>query len=89
MKVTGDNYDILKKASDITLVDYDIKWFDAENSDGYIDSDGLLSMIEDLILEYNHKEEELEDLKQDLEDNYQPRKIDPYEEYGVSRNDFF
>lgn len=89
MKVTGDNYDILKKASDITLVDYDIKWFDAENSDGYIDSDGLLSMIEDLILEYNHKEEELEDLKQDLEDNYVPRRIDPYEEYGVSRKDFF
>lgn len=89
MRVTPDNYEILKKASDITLVDYDIKWFDAENYEGYIDSEGLLSMIEDLIVEYNHKEEELEDIKQDIEDNYTPRRIDPYEEYGVSRNDFF
>ena len=46
-------------------------------------------MIEDLIVEYHRKEEQLEDLKQDLEDNYVPRRIDPYEEYGVSRNDFF
>lgn len=89
MKVTPDNYVILKKASDITLVDYEIKWFDAEKFDGYIDSEGLLSMVEDLIVEYHHKEEELEDLKQDIEDNYEPRKIDPYEEYGVSRYDFF
>ena len=89
MRVTPDNYEILKNASDITLVDYDIKWFDAENFAGQIDSDGLLSMIEDLIVEYHRKEEQLEDLKQDLEDNYVPRRIDPYEEYGVSRNDFF
>ena len=89
MRVTPDNYETLKKASDITLVDYDIKWFDAENYEGYIDSEGLLSMIEDLIVEYNHKQEELEDIKQDIEDNYTPRRIDPYEEYGVSKNDFF
>ena len=89
MRVTPDNYETLKKASDITLVDYDIKWFDAENYEGYIDSEGLLSMIEDLIVEYNHKQEEIEDIKQDIEDNYTPRRIDPYEEYGVSRNDFF
>lgn len=89
MIVTPDNYETLKKASEITLVDYDIKWYDAENFEGQIDSDGLLSMIEDLIVEYHRKEEQLEDLKQDLEDNYVPRRIDPYEEYGVSRNDFF
>lgn len=88
MRVTPDNYETLKKASDITLVDYDIKWFDAENIDGYIDNEGLLEMIEDLLVEYHHKEEELEDLKRDIEDNYEPRKIDPYEEYGVSRYDF-
>ena len=88
MRVTPDNYETLKKASDITLVDYDIKWFDAENIEGYIDSEGLLSMIEDLIVEYNHKKEELEDVKQDIEDNYEPKRIDPYDYYGVSRGDF-
>ena len=89
MRITPDNYEILEKASDITLVDYGIKWFDAENYEGYIDSEGLLSMIEDLIVEYHRKEEEIEELKQDIEDNYEPKKIDPYDYYGVSRNDFF
>lgn len=88
MRVTPDNYETLKKVSDITLVDYDIKWFDAENIDGYIDSESLLSMIEDLIVEYNHKKEEIEDLHQDIEDNYEPKRIDPYDYYGVSRSDF-
>lgn len=88
MRVTPDNYETLKKVSDITLVDYDIKWFDAENVEGYIDSEGLLSMIEDLIVEYNRKKEELEDLYQDIEDNYEPKRIDPYDYYGVSRSDF-
>ena len=89
MRITPDNYEILEKASDITLVDYGIKWFDAENYEGYIDSEGLLSMIEDLTVEYHRKEEEIEELKQDIEDNYEPKKIDPYDYYGVSRNDFF
>lgn len=89
MRVTPDNYETLKKASDITLVDYDIKWYDAENFEGNIDSEDLLTIIEDLITEYHKKEEELEDLKQDLEDNYEPKRIDPYDYYGVSRSDFF
>ena len=88
MRVTIDNYDTLKKASDITLVDYDIKWFDAEKVDGYIDSESLLEMIEDLIREIHNKEEEIEDLKNDIENNYEPRRPDPYEEFGVSRYDF-
>lgn len=96
MKVNESNYETLQKASDITLVDYDIKWFDAENIDGYIDSDGLLEMIKDLVVEYNRKEEEVEELKkeiknmeEDIAENYKPKITDPYDYYGVSRRDFF
>lgn len=82
MKVTEDNYNILKKASDINSVDYEIKWTDAENLEGYIDPEELLSMVEDLVYAYEDKEEELRDLEQDLEDNYKP--ISRAEEIGWS-----
>lgn len=88
MKIDDSNYLTIKSVSDITLVDYDIKWYDAENHEGYIEEDSILSMLDDLMAELHNKEEELQDLKQDIEDNYQPKKIDPYEEYGISRNDF-
>lgn len=88
MKIDDSNYLTIKSVSDITLVDYEIKWYDAENNEGYIEEDSILAMLDDLMTEVHKKEEELEDLKQDLEDNYEPKKIDPYEEYGVSRYDF-
>lgn len=89
MRVDESNFEILKKASDITGVDYEIRWFDAENIEGYIDSEGLLTIIEDLIVCVHKKEEELEDLEEDIEARYELRKIDPYDEYGISRSDFF
>lgn len=46
----------------------------------------LLGVIEDLYFEKEHLEEELQDLKQDIEDNYKP--ISPYEMYGISERDF-
>lgn len=70
MKVDESNFDLLKKASDITYTDYEIKWFDAENINGYIETDCLLSMIEDLILEVEHQKELYEGLQQDIKDNY-------------------
>ena len=70
MKVDESNYEILSKASDITFTDYEIKWFDAENINGYIETDCLLSMIEDLILEVEHQKELYEDLQQEIKDNY-------------------
>lgn len=86
MKVDESNYEILKKVSEITLTDYEIKWFNAENIDGYIESDNLFYMIEDLLYELNHLEEEFEDLKQDIQDNYKP--IPVAEQVGISDKDF-
>ena len=70
MKIDESVFDIIEKASKITLTDYEIKWFDAENINGYIESDVLLNIIQDLICEIEHKEEEIEDIKQDIESNY-------------------
>jgi len=86
MRVDENNFDILKRASDITLTDYDIKWFDAENIDGYIDGDNVISMIEDLIYEISCLNEKIEDMKRDIEDNY--RRIPMSEQLGINDKDF-
>lgn len=86
MIVNESNFDILEKASKITLTDYEIKWFDAENINGYIETDNLISIIEDLIYEIDRLEEKIEDIKQDIRDNYRPI---PYaEQVGISDRDF-
>lgn len=75
MKIDENVFDIINKVHEITLTDYEIKWFDAENINGYIESDVLLNIIQDLICEIEHKEEEIEDIKQDIESNYRPLTI--------------
>lgn len=78
-----NNYEIkrLKEIEDITGVDYEI-------TGRFIPVDNVVAALFDLLCEYNHKVEELEDLKSDLNDNYTPKHVDPYEECGVSINDF-
>lgn len=75
MKIDENVFDIINKVHEITLTDYEIKWFDAENINGYIESDVLLNIIQDLICEIEHKEEEIEDIKQDIKSNYRPLTI--------------
>lgn len=55
------NEELEKKVVEITGVDYtgDLQLYDIE------------TLIEDLIYEYHKKEEELEDLEQNIEDNYE------------------
>lgn len=71
----------IKKISDITGTDYELKG-------NLVPVDSLIYALLDMLTEYTNKQEEIEDLKQDIEDNYEPKKIDPYEEYGISINDF-
>jgi len=86
MKVNETNYSILNRASNITGTDYEIRWFDAENIDGYIDEDSIISMIEDLIGEIDRLEEEKQDIENYYKDNYKP--ISASEMYGISDRDF-
>lgn len=86
MIVNEYNFDILNKVSKITLTDYEIKWFNAENIEGYIDPEGLFCMIENLLCEIEYLQEKYEDLEADLRDNYRPI---PYaEQVGISDRDF-
>ena len=65
-------YEVLKKVSEITLTDYNIKWFDKENIEGYIDSYSLFSMVEDMLGEVEKLSDDISDLERDIEDNYRP-----------------
>lgn len=80
-KLTNEDLEKLNKIADITGVDYELK-------NNLVPVDSLIYALKDMLYEYHKKEDELADLKQDLEDNYEPKKIDPYEECGVSRYDF-
>lgn len=81
-ELTDEDLEKIKEISEVTGVDYELKG-------NLVPVDSLIYALKDMLYEYHNKQEELKDLHQDIEDNYQPRKIDPYEENGVSRNDFF
>lgn len=75
---------LIKTASNTVLTAYD-KEIDGE---GYIEVDALLQLIEDLNEEVKHIQEEFDDFKNSVEDDYVPRYKDYYELYEVDRNDF-
>lgn len=61
---------------------------DTELVNNLILVDVLSELLSDLLCEYNHKVEELEDLQNDLNEHYTLKHVNEYEEYGVSVNDF-
>lgn len=75
---------LIKEASDTVGTDYttDI------DADDYIEVDDLLGLIEELNYAVKHVQEEYDDFKNEVEEDYVPRYKDEYELYGVSRNDF-
>lgn len=68
----------LKSIRDITRITYS----------NPISEDDAISIIEELVREIEHKEEELSSLQNDIENNYELKNVDLYEEYGVSEKDF-
>lgn len=54
----------------------------------FLSYDGIVGIVEDLLLEIEAKNEQLEDIKNDMEENYVLKKNDPYEEYGINERDF-
>ena len=65
MKIGEYEYEVLEKARSITLTNYleNIKWFNAEEIDGYLDPAELFPLIEDLFCEINSLNEKIEDLE--------------------------
>lgn len=70
--------ELINKISETTLTNYEIKGND-------IEIDALLNVIEDLYMEYDHLQEEFEDFKKDVEDNYKhieyKDQVEGYEEF--------
>ncbi len=71
----------LEEISDITQIDYDIK-------DSQVEVEGILSALEDLLYEYHNLQEKHEDYKEYTKEHYEPRRFNPYKEYGISERDF-
>ena len=52
----------------------------------YVDANELIGCIENLVYEVEHREDEIRDLKQDVEDNY--KHISYAEQIGYNIHDF-
>lgn len=66
---------IINKVMDTTKMDYEaVKLYNRINDkmETYINTDNLITALEDMWVEYDHMKEMYEDLKQDVEDNYRP-----------------
>lgn len=71
MKLNENTYKLLKKVQEITYTDYEIYWKDKEKLDGYIDNEGLVCAIQDLLMEVERLQEKIEELEnKDYEDPY-------------------
>jgi CHASE3 domain sensor protein len=55
---------------------------------GKLEPDALFSIIEELQEENRELQERISDLETSIQEDYTPKNIDPYEEYGISRDDF-
>lgn len=73
--------DKYKQVKEITNTDYDMK-------NNLIEVDALKSIIEDLLVEYDNLKEKFDDYKNEVENDYELKKFDPYDFYGVSKEDF-
>lgn len=71
-----------------TFTEYNNLAVDKEKEKVLVDSDTIEAMLEDLITELGVMKEKYQDLQEDLENNYEPKKVDYYEEYGLNRSDF-
>ncbi len=82
-----DEYDlkVIEKVSKITITDYGVIKYPSLN-EGYIEHDDLIVLIENLLCEIDTLQEKIDDLENDIRDNYKP--ISPYEMYEVSENEY-
>lgn len=73
--------ELIETVEKITDVDY-------EKQGDMLSADELTSMLKDLIYEISKRDEKLEDLKEEMNECYEPKRIDPYYEYGVNERYF-
>ena len=79
--------ELYEQISNITEVDYE-GWLNKDREEYFVTEKNTECMIRDLIAEVEHWKEQYQDLKQDVQENYKQKEYDPYDYYGVSREDF-
>lgn len=79
--------ELYEQISNLTETDYE-GWLNKDREEFFITTEKTLNMLRDLVWEVEHWKEQYEDLKEDVESNYEHKKIDPYDYYGISRNAF-
>lgn len=72
---------LLKEVEDITDVNYEYK-------EDRVPISSIAYMLKDLVYENNLKKHELEEIKEDIDERYELKPIDPYDEYDLAREDF-
>lgn len=76
------------KIQEATFTQYDNIAIVKDKEMALITSETIESMLEDLICEIDVLKEKYQDLQDDLENNYEKRAINYYDEYGLNREDF-
>lgn len=74
--------EVFIKVADFELLKKYFKNYDIVNIDE------LCGLVEELDYEIERLEEKIRDMQDDIEQYYEPKKFDPYEEYGISERDF-
>lgn len=83
MNIDLDTY---LRVQEITCTEYDNLAILKEKEQALIDSGTVESMIEDLITEIDRLEEKIEDMEQDIQDNY--KRVPVAEQVGIRNSDF-
>lgn len=80
--MSDDERNKMQEVSDITLTDYEVMG-------KTIPVEKLMAAIEDLLVELHREQEKVADLESDIDNYYELKKTDPYEEYGLKESDFY
>ena len=72
----------IDEISTITGVNYELKG-------NFIPVESLLAAAEDMLMEYGVLEEKLNDLQQEISENYEYKRVNPYIDRGLSERDFY
>lgn len=79
--MSDDELKKMQEVSEITLTDYEI-------TGKFVPVEKLMAAIEDLLVEIHREQEKITDLENDINNYYELKNVDQYEEYGVSEKDF-
>lgn len=73
--------DLLKEVENITDVDYEYKG-------DMVPVSSIAYMLKDLVYENNLKSREIKEIKEDIDERYELKPFNPYDEYDLAREDF-